>query len=104
MCKSLSFAATVFCFACSATSVSHAANPLVAAFLDGVNKGKQKAQGGQGDLGGQGGQNDPAQMFQQIMNQLTQGQQRRSGTDGPRQEMSPKLELAVKFQTSETPR
>jgi hypothetical protein len=24
--------------------------------------------------GGQGGQNDPAQMFQQIMQQLTQGQ------------------------------
>lgn len=31
--------------------------------------GGQKAQGG-----GQGGQNDPAQMFQQIMQQLTQGQ------------------------------
>ena len=29
----------------------------------------QNAQGG-----GQGGQNDPAQMFQQIMQQLTQGQ------------------------------
>jgi hypothetical protein len=31
--------------------------------------GGQNAQGG-----GQGGQNDPAQMFQQIMQQLTQGQ------------------------------
>ena len=31
--------------------------------------GSQNAQGG-----GQGGQNDPAQMFQQIMQQLTQGQ------------------------------
>jgi hypothetical protein len=27
-----------------------------------------------GDAGGTGGQNDPAQMFQQIMQQLTQGQ------------------------------
>jgi bacteriocin-like protein len=26
------------------------------------------------DEGSQGGQNDPAQMFQQILNQLTQGQ------------------------------
>jgi hypothetical protein len=31
--------------------------------------GGQKTQGG-----GEGGQNDPAQMFQQIMQQLTQGQ------------------------------
>ena len=93
--KSLLFAVTVLCFACSATSFSQAADPLVAAFLDGVNKGKQKVQGGQGDLGGQGGQNDPAQMFQQIMNQLTQGQQRASGGEGPRQQMSPKLKLAV---------
>ena len=29
--------------------------------------------GGEGGQGGQGGQNDPAQMFQQIMQQLTQG-------------------------------
>jgi len=30
--------------------------------------------GGGGTGGGGGGQNDPAQMFQQIMQQLTQGQ------------------------------
>jgi hypothetical protein len=34
----------------------------------------RQAMGGQkGQDGGQGGQNDPAQMFQQIMQQLTQG-------------------------------
>ncbi len=74
--KSLLFVAAVLCFACSAASFSHAADPLVGAFLDGVNKGKQKAQGGQG------GQNDQAQMFQGIMNQLTQGQQRAPGGQG----------------------
>jgi hypothetical protein len=40
-------------------------------FLGGLFRqavGRQNAQGG-----GQGGQNDPAQMFQQIMQQLTQG-------------------------------
>jgi len=102
--KSLLFAATVLCFACSPTSFSHAADPLVAAFLDGVSKGKQKVQGGQGDLGGQSGQNDPAQQFQQILDQLTQGQQRASGDTGPRRKISPKLKLAVQYQTSETPR
>jgi hypothetical protein len=35
----------------------------------------RQALGGQNDPGvGQSGQNDPAQMFQQIMQQLTQGQ------------------------------
>jgi hypothetical protein len=29
---------------------------------------------GDGSQGGQGGQNDPAQMFQRILEQLTQGQ------------------------------
>jgi hypothetical protein len=41
--------------------------PLVAVRLLAAIKG-----GGTG--GGEGGQNDPAQMFQQIMQQLTQGQ------------------------------
>ena len=41
--------------------------------LEGVcrNEGASSGQGGQGV---QGGQNDPAQMFQQILQQLTQGQ------------------------------
>ncbi len=36
--------------------------------LEGVCKADE------GTSGGQGGQNDPAQMFQQLMQQLTQGQ------------------------------
>jgi hypothetical protein len=101
--KSLLFVATVLCFACSATSFSHA-DPLVNAFLEGVNKGKK---GGQGDLGGQGGQNDPAQMFQQILQQLTQ-QSAATGQGSNRvsfrPELTPKLQLHIQDQKSEAPR
>jgi hypothetical protein len=43
--------------------------PLVAVKVASAVKG-----GGSGEPGPTGGQNDPAQMFQQILQQLTQGQ------------------------------
>ena len=70
MYKSLLLAAAVLSFASLSTSFSRA-DPLAAVFVDAFNKAKQggKIQGGQGDLGGQ---NDEAQKFQQIMQQLSQ--------------------------------
>ena len=76
MYKSLLIAAAVLSFACSVTSSSYA-NPMAAILVDAYNKKKA-----QGDLGTQGGQNDPAQMFQQILNDLTKGQQRVPGGEG----------------------
>lgn len=79
MSKSLLIAAAVLSFSCSITSSSYA-NPAINITAAIANKLVPTVQGGKGDLGTQGGQNDPAQMFQQIMQQLTQ--QRAAGAEG----------------------
>ena len=65
--------------AINATSEALDLHELSSGDLDAVSGGffaalfRQALGGQQAQGGGQGGQNDPAQMFQQIMQQLTQG-------------------------------
>lgn len=95
MYKAMLFAAAVLSFSCSATSFSHA-DPLVNAFVAGFNKGKQ---GGQGDLGGQ---NDPHQMFQQIMEQLSQGGSASTRPKGVPADTSRSVDQRVPLRQSKT--
>jgi hypothetical protein len=77
--------AIIACFAIAfLTSPLHAESPGSAA-LKGATKGAAGGAGGQGGGGqGGGGQNDPAQQFQQIMNQLTQARKNPQPSTGPK--------------------
>jgi hypothetical protein len=75
--------AIIACFAIAfLTSPLHAESAGSAALRGGV-KGAGSGAGGGAGSGGTGCQNDPCQQFQQILNQLTQGQAIKPST-GPK--------------------